>query len=290
MSAIDFRLRPPTGAFLKLVLYADAARRDRITRQHGFEPAPSALARSMPLLLQEMDAAGVQTGVLMARRSPKLGTVSNDDVQRIVDAHPTRFCAFAVADERLGRHAADGVAGLIARGFRGINLEPGADLRAMTVNDPALHPLYEACEAAQVPIVVMAGGSAGPDLSYTDPVHLDRVAAAFPRLPIVVSHGGWPWIHAMLHIAFRRENVYLSPDQYLARMAGMREMVQAMNGFLKERFLYGSSYPFLPVDRCLEWFRQLPISPEALPFLLQRNAQRVLSMAQAWSGTTRPTL
>lgn len=279
LNAIDFRLRPPSGAFLDLVLYAAAPRRDRITRMHGFEPAPSALERSMPRLLAEMDAAGVQTGVLMARRSPKLGTIANEDVMRIVEAHPQRFCAFAVADERLGRHAADGVAGLVARGFRGINLEPGADVRAMTVNDPALHPLYEACEAQRVPVVIMAGGSAGPDLSYTDPVHLDRVAAAFPKLHIVVSHGGWPWIHAMLHIAYRRENVTLSPDQYLANMPGMREMLQAMSGYLKERFIYGSSYPFLPVDACLAWFQRLPIAPDALPYLVHHNAQRILTLA-----------
>ena len=61
----------------------------------------------------------------------------------------------------------------------------------------------------------MAGGNGGPDLSYSDPVHVDRVAADFPALPIVVSHGGWPWVHQILHVAYRRQNVHVSPDMYL---------------------------------------------------------------------------
>lgn len=282
MDVIDFRLRPPTGAFLDLILYADSERRDHITRMHGFAPAPSASRQSMPMLLAEMDTAGIRTGVVLARQSPKLGTVSNEQVLDILARYPGRFAAFAVPDERLGQHAADAIETLVRQGFRGINLEPGSGLRPTTVDDATLYPIYESCQALGVPVVIMAGGSAGPDLSYTDPVHLDRVAAAFPRLPLVVSHGGWPWVHALLHIAYRRENVYLSPDQYLANMAGMREYVQAINGFLRERFLYGSSYPFLPVDRCIEWFRSLPIAPLALPCVLHDNADRILRMTDGY--------
>ena len=61
----------------------------------------------------------------------------------------------------------------------------------------------------------------------------ERVRSAdFPDLRIVVSHGNWPWVSEILHVAFRRPNVYLSPDMYLYNMPGMDDYLRAANGFL----------------------------------------------------------
>jgi predicted TIM-barrel fold metal-dependent hydrolase len=146
----------------------------------------------------------------------------------------------------------------------------------MMADDRRLYPIYAQCEDAGVPVIIMAGGSAGPDLGYTEPTHLDRVAGDFPNLKIVVSHGGWPWVHQMLHIAFRRPNIHLSPDQYLANMAGMDDYVRAAGSYLADRFLYASSYPFTPVADYAAWFRRLPIGPEAMEKILFRNAAKLL--------------
>src|SRR3546814_12609346 len=78
MTIIDFRLRPPLGGYLEMIMYANAPRRDRATRMHGFEPAPSASTRSLPLLLEEMDGAGISLGVMVGRISQVFGSVSND--------------------------------------------------------------------------------------------------------------------------------------------------------------------------------------------------------------------
>ena len=278
MSVIDFRLRPPVGGFLDLLLYTDALRRDRITRMHGFAPAPSAQARSMDLLLGEMRKAGVTRGLLPARHSDRLGSIANDEVLRIVRLHPDRFVAAAAVDPGDRRGARSTIEQAREAGFRAINFEPGSYPVPMRADDRRLYPVYGYCEDAGLPAIVMAGGSAGPDLGYTDPVAIDRVAADFPSLRIVISHGGWPWVHQVLHVAYRRPNVYVSADQYLANMPGMREYVDAINGFLGDRFLYGSSYPFLPVDACVEWFRSLPIRPEVMPRVLHDNAAELLGL------------
>ena len=276
MTIIDFRLRPPVAGFLKMALYTETERRDKITRIHGFEPAPSVREKSMTLLLAEMDAAGVTTGVVIGRNSGRYGSLSNDDVAAIVEAHPGRFVGTASIDPTNRRTASEQISSAIKAGFRAINIEPGSYPLPLMVDDRRLYPIYAQCEDAGVPVIIMAGGSAGPDLSYTEPVHLDRVAADFPALKIVVSHGGWPWVHQVLHIAFRRPNVYLSPDQYLANMAGMDDYVRAADGFLADRFLYASSYPFTPVDGYAAWFKKLPIRPESMEKILFRNAAKLL--------------
>ncbi|MDH5536379.1 MAG: amidohydrolase family protein [Betaproteobacteria bacterium] len=278
MAIIDFRLRPPLAGFLEMIMYSNAERRDRITRQHGMAPAASAQARSMPMLLEEMDAAGVTLGVVMGRYSGLYGSVSNQDVADIVRAHPGRFIGVGSIDPTDRKKAIGQIDEALALGLKGINLEPGAYPVAMYADDRRLYPIYAHCEDKGIPVVVMAGGSAGPDLSYTNPAHIDRVAGDFPGLRIAISHGGWPWVHEILHVAFRRQNVYLSPDQYLCNMAGMDEYIRAANGFLSERFLYASSYPFISVKAYADWFRALPIRPELMERLQYRNAIRFLGL------------
>ena len=276
MTIIDFRLRPPIAGFLQMALFTEVERRDGITRIHGFEPAPSVREKSMELLLREMDDAGVTTGLVIGRHSGRYGSISNDDVAGIVKAYPGRFVGAASIDPSNRAKASQQITNAIRDGFRAINIEPGSYPVPMMADDRKLYPIYAQCEDAGVPVIVMAGGSAGPDLSYTEPVHIDRVAGDFPDLKIVVSHGGWPWVHQILHIAFRRPNIYLSPDQYLANMAGMDDYVRAAGSYLADRFLYASSYPFTPVADYAAWFKKLPIGPEAMDKILFRNAASLL--------------
>jgi len=105
------------------------------------------------------------------------------------------------------------------------------------------------------------------------------VAGDFPGLRIALSHGAWPWVQQILHVAYRRPNVYVSPDQYLCNMPGMHDYILAANGFLAERFLYASSYPFIGVKDYADWFRRLPLKPELMEQLMYGNAARFLGIA-----------
>jgi predicted TIM-barrel fold metal-dependent hydrolase len=280
MAIIDFRLRPPLKGFLDMVMYSASERRDRITRQHGMEPAASAQAQSMDQLIAEMDAAGVTCGVVMGRYSGLYGSVSNQDVADIVRAWPGRFVGVGSIDPSDRKRAIAQIEEALVLGLKGINLEPGAYAAPLYTDDRRLYPIYAHCEDRGIPVTIMAGGSAGPDLSFTYPVHVDRVAGDFPQLKIAITHGGWPWVHEMLHVAFRRPNIYLSPDQYLCNMPGMDDWIRAANGFLAERFLYASSYPFIGVKKYADWFRALPIKSALLDDLMYRNAARFLGLPE----------
>jgi uncharacterized protein len=279
MKVIDFRLRPPVKGFLDMVMYAKAERRDGITRQHGMVPAASAQAQSMDQLLVEMDEAGVTCGVVMGRHSGLYGSVSNQDVAAIVSTWPGKFIGIGSIDPSNRRKAIAQIDEALTLGLKGINLEPGSYAEAMYADDRRLYPIYAYCEDKGIPVSVMAGGSAGPDLSYTNPVHIDRVAGDFPDLKIAITHGAWPWVHQILHVAYRRPNIYLSPDQYLCGMPGSDDYIRAANGFLAERFLFASSYPFIGVKIYADWFRALPIEPALLPGLMYGNAARFLGLA-----------
>lgn len=275
---IDFRLRPPVGGFLDTLMYSAGERRDGFTRTVGFEPSPAAQKQSMDLLLQEMDQAGVAKGVVVGRLAGTLGSVSNADVQRIVSDYPDRFIGAASIDPTSRRGACDTISAAIESGFKLVNIEPGSYPVPMYADDRRLYPIYAHCEDLQVPVIMMVGGTAGPDLSYSDPIRTDRVLADFPQLKVVVAHGGWPWVTEILHIAFRRPNMYLSPDMYFSRMPGWEEYVKAADGFLADRMLYASSFPFCPVKGYKSWFERLPLKPENLEKVMGANARRLLDL------------
>src|SRR5690606_29425019 len=157
-----------------------------------------------------------------ARHSDMHGSTPNAAVEAIMKQHPGRFIGLCAVDPTNRRAAIAEIDRCIEAGMRGVNIEPGAYPVPMYPDDRRLYPIYAHCEDRGLPVVLMAGGNGGPDLSYSDPVHVDRVAADFPQLPIVVSHGGWPWVHQILHVAYRRQNVHVSPDMYLSNMPGMR--------------------------------------------------------------------
>ncbi|WP_374523491.1 amidohydrolase family protein [Hydrogenophaga sp.] len=275
---VDFRLRPPVGGFLDTLMYSAGERRDGFTRTVGFEPSPAAQQQSMELLLQEMDAAGVHKGVVVGRLAGTLGSVPNADVQRIVAEHPGRFIGAASIDPTSRQGACATIDQALRDGFKLINIEPGSYPVPMYADDRRLYPIYAHCEDVGVPVIMMVGGTAGPDLSYSDPIRTDRVLADFPQLKVVVAHGGWPWVNEILHIAFRRINLYLSPDMYFSRMPGWEEYVKAADSFLADRMLYASSFPFCPVKDYKNWFERLPIKPENLAKVMGGNACRLLGL------------
>ena len=281
MRVIDFRLRPPVRGFLQTLMYSAGERRDGFTRTVGFEPSPAAQSQSMDMLLREMDEAGVSMGVVVGRHAGTLGSVPNADVQAIVAEHPGRFIGAASIDPTSRIEACRTINQAVRDGFRLVNIEPGSYSIPMYADDRRLYPIYAHCEDLEVPIILMVGGTAGPDLSYSDPMRTDRVLADFPQLKVVVAHGGWPWVHEILHMAFRRPNLYLSPDMYFSRMPGWEEYVKAADGFLADRMLYASSFPFCPISGYKQWFESLPIRAANLERVMGGNARTLLGLDES---------
>jgi uncharacterized protein len=271
---VDFRFRPPVGGYLAAPMYNGAIMRPR-TRLRGLESPESLDEPSLEATLREMDAASVDIGVVPTKRGSD-GSIPNEEAAALVRLHPERFIAFGTPDpQRLG-DAPEEIAEFVAKPeFAGVALEPGLWAGPCYLDDPKLYPIYECCQDLGVPVMLKGGGDAGPDSTYASPVPLDHVAADFPRLTIVATHGGWPWVAQMLHVCYRRPNVYASPDCYIFGMAGWRDYVDAGNGFLQDRLLFGTAYPFLSLAPCVSWYQDM-FGANVLPKILGENALRVL--------------
>lgn len=169
-------------------------------------------------------------------------------------------------------------------GLRGLKFHP-----TMQRFDPAeerFTPIWERVQERGLVALFHTGtcgigagtpGAGGTRIRYSHPGFLDALGADFPEVTWVAAHFGWPWHLECLAIALHKSNVwielsgwapgYLPPE--VVREAGKR---------LNERTLFGSDYPFIPLDRWFEEFDALGYPEGARENILRNNAVRLLGL------------
>jgi len=277
---IDARVRPPYKS-LKQVLASEPGARPPVKRSplvSGYDRTPSMIQKSWELFLEEMDAAGVEKGILVGRQAGHR-TVSNDDIAELRDQYPDRF---PVALAGINGANIDGAVQEIERTlkgmqFNGIAVDPGWWVPPRYVDDPQNYPLYQKCAELGGVLYLTCSLMQGPDISYADPFRIQRVANDFPTLQIVVVHGAFPHTSEMLGVMIANAplgNLWVIPDffQFIPGFPGAQDWVEAANHFLGDRILYASSYPVRPLGQSLAEFRRFSYKPEVLERLLGGNA------------------
>lgn len=73
--------------------------------------------------------------------------------------------------------------------------------------------------------------------------------ATFPELKIVMSHGGYPFVHEAIYACYRNGNVYMDISEYEA--APMCETYIAMKSMIADKVVFASAHPFVEQGECL---------------------------------------
>jgi predicted TIM-barrel fold metal-dependent hydrolase len=120
-------------------------------------------------------------------------------------------------------------------------------------------------------------GGGGLRLKYSEPIHLDDVAADFPDMNIVIAHPSWPWQEQALSIALHKPNVYIDLSGWSPKYFSP-ELIRHANTVLKRKMLFGSDFPLIQPDRWLEDFRQVGFREEVQPLILKQNAIGLLGL------------
>lgn len=236
----------------------------------------------MPKLLQEMHESGVTHGVIWSRATADpTESTPNEDIAAIVKEHPGLFSGLGGVCVRgdVAAAVAEVDRAIQELGLKGITVEPGFHQPPLYADDAKLYPVYQRCQELGGILAFTVSGLLGPDLSYANPEAVDRVAADFPGLKIVISHACWPWVTQGCGVAFRRPNVYLLPDVYGVGMPGHLQWVEAANLYLQSRMLFGSAFPVLGVKQMVEGYQQLPYKEGVKESVLYHNAAKLLGLA-----------
>jgi uncharacterized protein len=190
---------------------------------------------------------GVDVAVVLAEYSPKVtGTQAVEDFLPLVAQNPQRIRFAANINPHLHFPVEDELERQLGLGAVALKVHPVHG--GFAANDRALYPAYAMCQERGIPVVVHCGTSTFPGAlnQFADPMLLDDVLRDFPRLSIVLAHGGrgW-WYDAAAFLAMTNPNVWielsgLPPSRlqtYYARHNWPR---------LCRRMIFGSDWPGIP--------------------------------------------
>lgn len=235
--------------------------------------------------LKLMDAAEVERAVLVNYVAPEVigyTEKTNEFVRDFARADPRRLIAVgSVLPSRPdpGRE----IRRLVAEfGLRGIKLHPPHQLFAPNAyldgHHDGLREIYATCEELAIPVIVHTGTSIFPGARnrFGQPLLLEDVAIDFPRLTIVMAHGGRPlWMEEAVFLARRFPNVYLETSS--VPPGKLLEYFPALEK-IRDRVVYGSDWPgpgVRDLGESLRAVRSLPLSSETLNKILVENPLKV---------------
>jgi predicted TIM-barrel fold metal-dependent hydrolase len=192
-------------------------------------------------------AEGVDIALLMTEYSPKVtGIQPIEDVLPLAARNPARVKVIASVNPHLHYPVDEELRRQLDLGAVALKLHPVH--AGFPACDPALYPAYALCQDAGIPVVVHCGTSVFPGSSnkFADPVLLDDVLRDFPRLTIVLAHGGrgW-WYDAAAFMATSSERVWIELSGLPP--SRLREYYARHNwGRLTRRMIFGTDWPGVP--------------------------------------------
>ena len=235
-------------------------------------------------LLEVMDASGVWRVALINYPSPDLmgfDDSTNTFAARYAEASPERILPYGGVHARFTKDPEGDVDRLIELGIRCLKIHPPHQCHAAnayTEGLEALGRIYRRCEERGLPVLVHTGTSIFPGArsKWGNPMELDDVAIDFPKLTIVMAHGGRPlWMEEAFFILRRHPNVYLELSgipparllEYFPRLAD-----------IGHKTIWGTDWPSPGVHdlrKNLDAFRALPLPAELQRAILSDTSLRL---------------
>jgi len=245
------------------------------------------IMRDPRAFLALLDEAGVERACLINYVAPEVMGFTdkvNDFVVQYAKADRERLIPFGSVHPRDTPEPEKAVRRLVRdEHIGGLKIHPPHQLfepNAYVHGDlPALRTLYEEAEDAGVPVMIHTGTSIFPGARarFGNPLAVDDVAVDFPRLKVLMAHGGRPfWCEEAFFLIRRHRNVYLDvssipPKRLLHYFPRLEEIA--------DKTLFGSDWPGPGVPGIAEnlaAFRALPLSDGAKQQILVENPRTVL--------------
>jgi predicted TIM-barrel fold metal-dependent hydrolase len=218
-----------------------------------------------------------------------------------------RFAGLIVplAQVSLDDDGPDVISDLHRRGFRGLKVT----MPSLNYDDEAYFPIYERAEALGLPILFHTGVRGGPidyllfhprdpalaetfsaeheqdsvgttkSAARMQPVYLDTIALAFPRLRIIGAHLGYGLYDSAAAVARWRRNVSfdISGGRVVRRHIVDRRMIN--HEVLPEKLLFGSDCDIAHMSRevagWMDAFEELGLSADDQDKIFYRNAAAI---------------
>jgi uncharacterized protein len=239
------------------------------------------LSRSPKAFLKHLDSLGVDRAVLINYVAPELMGFTPEVNQFVADyckEDPKRLIPCGSVHPRHTTNVLADMEQIVRSGIKMIKVHPPHQL--LYPNDylngvKELEIIYRAAEANGIPVMVHTGTSIFPGArnKYGDPIYVDDVAVDFPKLKILLAHGGRPlWMDTAFFLVRRHPNVFLDisgiPPKTLLKYFPRLEEIGS-------KTLFGTDWPgpgVPDIKKNLADFRGLPITEELKQQILSKTA------------------
>jgi len=241
-------------------------------------------SRSPKSFLKYLDSSGVDRAVLINYVAPEvIGLTSevNHFIANYVKEDPIRLISCGGVHPRHSHSVEADLELLLRLKIRMIKIHPPHQL--LFPNDyqngvKELELIYKTAEEHGIPVMFHTGTSIFPGARnrYGDPIYVDDVAVDFPKLKIILAHGGRPiWMKTAFFLLRRHPNVFLDisgipPKALLKYFPRLEEIAN--------KTLFGTDWPspgVASIERNLAEFRALSLSEEAKTNILSKTALRL---------------
>ncbi|MFX0044771.1 MAG: amidohydrolase family protein [Candidatus Hermodarchaeota archaeon] len=223
-----------------------------------------------------MANAGIEKAVILPidsglNQDMPLGLTQKTDWHANEVSGDSDIITFVGLDPRRGEEGlAELERAVTEKGCRGWKIYPP---NGFYPDEMEFYPYYELCTKLEIPVVVHTGfTSRFKHIKYGQPIYIDKVAADFPKLKIVVAHVGVPWVDEAITVAAKNPNVSVDVSGWQAFASRMPHKVYRMVADAKlmrvfpNRMLWGSDFPLfeyaMPLEQWSAFFANLQI-PQA---------------------------
>jgi len=244
----------------------------------------AAYSRSPQAFLSYLDRCGIGRAALINYVAPEVMGLTaevNQFTADYVKEDPKRLIACGSVHPRHTSNILADMEHLLRLGMRMIKIHPPHQL--LYPNDylhgvKELEIIYRAAEANGIPVMIHTGTSVFPDArnKYGDPIYVDDVAVDFPKLRILLAHGGRPlWMDTAFFLIRRHPNVYLDvsgipPKNLLTYFPRLDEIAH--------KTLFGTDWPgpgVPDIKQNLDDFCALPMGEEMRQRILSGTAASI---------------
>src|SRR6185437_12965478 len=240
--------------------------------------------RSPRKFLAHLDRIGIDRAVLINYVAPEMIGFTpevNEFVARYVKEDPMRLIPCGSVHPRHSRNVQADMEHIVRLGIRMIKVHPPHQL--LYPNDylngvKELATIYRIAEENGIPLMVHTGTSIFPGArnKFGDPIYVDDVAVDFPKLKVLLAHGGRPlWMDTAFFLVRRHANVYLDisgipPKTLLKYFPRLEEIAH--------KTLFGTDWPGPGVPEIrqnLDDFIALPLREEIRQQILSGTAAEI---------------
>ncbi|MDY6913350.1 MAG: amidohydrolase family protein [Planctomycetota bacterium] len=234
----------------------------------------------------------VDKSLVMGFRSVSLGAdVPNDFLADYVSSHGDKMVGIAAVDPT-EPDAVDEAAKLLDGGvFQGLTISPSS--QNFHPSDSRAVRLYEWAERRDVPLFIHQGTHFPMQgrMEYARPMLLDEVAREYPKLTMVISCLGHPWVAEGISLVGKHPRVFADVAGLLRRpWQAYNAMVLAHQFNVIDKLLFGSDFPYATAAQAIETVYRLHevtqgtnlpgVPRELLRSVVERDAMNVLGIAQ----------